>query len=193
MINRKRNIGRQILAAAFFVGCCFVLSCENDQKKIDEITKKVTLVEEAKNIESYLSQQNHVKAKLTAPLMLRYESDTIYVEFPNRLHVDFFDDSAKIETWLDSKYGKYFENLNKVYLRDSVIVINVKGDTLKTPDLWWDQNTKMFYTDKYAEYHRKDKHIFGGKGLEASQDMKMITFKSPTGTIQVNNSGFPQD
>ena len=31
--------------------------------------------------------------------------------FPNTLHVDFYNDSTKIETWLDSKYGKYFEKL----------------------------------------------------------------------------------
>ena len=31
------------------------------------------------------------------------------------------------------RYGKYFENLDKVYLRDSVIVITVKGDTLEKP------------------------------------------------------------
>ena len=69
--------------------------------------------------------------------------------------MDFYDDSTKIESWVDSKHGKYFENLNKVYLWDSVVVINIKGDTLKSPDLWWDQNTKLFYTDKYAQYLKK--------------------------------------
>ncbi len=179
-------------AAALIVCCFFTISCENDPRVIKELTEKKVLVEEGKNIESYLSQQDKVKAKLTAPLMFRYETDTTYVEFPKTLHVDFYDDSAKIETWLDSKYGKYFETLNKVYLRDSVTVINVKGDTLRSPDLWWDQNTKLFYTDKLAEYHRKDKHIFGGKGLEATQDLKSIIFKHPTGTIQVSENGMPK-
>ena len=174
--------------AALTMSCCFLLGCENDPKMIEAWTKKKVMVEEGKNIESYLSQQGLVKAKLTAPLMLRYEADTIYVEFPKSLHADFYNDSTQIETWLDSKYGEYFETLNKVYLRDSVVVINIKGDTLKTPDLWWDQNTKLFYTDKYAEYHRKDKHIYGGKGLEATQDLRTITFKYPTGTVLVSDS-----
>ena len=133
-----------------------------------------------------------MKAKLIAPLMLRYESDTIYVEFPKSLHVDFYDDSTKIESWLDSKHGKYFENLNKVYLWDSVVVINVKGDTLKSSDLWWDMNTKLFYTEKYAEYRTKDKQIYPGKGLEATQDFHRITFKQPTGTVRVSDKDFPK-
>ncbi|HEV8285442.1 MAG TPA: LPS export ABC transporter periplasmic protein LptC [Chitinophagaceae bacterium] len=181
-----------ITAAVFFIGCFFIWGCENNETTIKELTENKVMVEEGKNIESYLSQQSKVKAKLTAPLMLRYQTDTVRVEFPKTLHVDFYDDSTKIETWLDSKHGKYFENLNKVYLWDSVVVINVKGDTLKSSDLWWDQNTKLFYTDKYAEYRTKDKQIFPSKGIEATQDLGHITFKSPTGIVNYSDKYFTQ-
>ena len=174
------------LAAFFFSGC------ENDVKAIDDLTKKVVMKEEATNIISYFSQDGRMKAKLNAPLMLRVAADTVYVEFPKTLHVDFYNDSAKIETWLDSRYGKYFENLNKVYLRDSVVVITVKGDTLRSPDLWWDQNTRLFYTDKYAVYHGIGKQIYGGKGLVATQDLNSVIFNDPTGTIQTSENGFPK-
>ena len=169
-----------------------LFSCENDEKIVTDLTKKVVMKEEAKDIESFLSQDGKMRARLKAPYMLRIFADTLYVEFPNSLHVDFYDQNNQVETFLDSRYGKYYENLNKVYLRDSVVVINIKGDTLKSPDLWWDQNTKMFYTDKYAEYHAKDKNIYGGKGLEATQDLNSITFKYPTGTVQLSETGFPK-
>jgi len=175
-------------------GCFFISSCENDPKVIDELSSKKEMVEVGKTIEAYLSQENKVKAKLTAPLMLRHEStqqaDSLYTEFPNTLHVDFYDDSTKIESWVDSKHGKYFENIDKVYLWDSVVVINVKGDTLKSQDLWWDKKKELFYTDKYAEYLRSDKQIFPGKGLEATQDFKRITFKEPTGIVHVSDTSF---
>src|SRR4029079_4814044 len=169
-------IKKYLYAAALTTGCCFVCSCENDPHQVDELTKNIVMVEEGRGIESYLSQDGLVKAKLKAPLMLRVVADSEYVEFPKTLHVDFYNDSAKIQTWLDCKYGKYFEQKNRVYLRDSVVVINVNGDTLRAPELWWDQNTKLFYTDSVAEYHAKDKHIYGGKGLEATQDMSVVTF-----------------
>jgi LPS export ABC transporter protein LptC len=178
--------------AAFITGCCFVYSCENDVKTIKELSENKVMKEEATDIESYLSQDGKMKAKLKAPLMLRVSADTIYVEFPKTLHVDFYDDSARIETKLDSRYGKYFETFNKVYLRDSVTVITVKGDTLKSPDLWWDQNTKLFYTDKYAVYHGKGNVLYGGKGMVATQDLLSITFNEPTGTMQMSPNGFPK-
>ena len=141
MQNRGRNHINLFLPVLSISCCLFISACENDPKMIDDWSKKKEMVEVGKNIEAYLSQESKVKAKLTAPLMLRHEADTLYTEFPNSLHVDFYDDSTKIESWVDSKHGKYFENLNKVYLWDSVVVINIKGDTLKSPDLWWDQNT----------------------------------------------------
>jgi LPS export ABC transporter protein LptC len=190
-MNNGISIARKYFhTAALFMSCCFVCSCENDPKQVDDLTRAVTEVEEARNIESYLSQEGVMKAKLTAPLMYRIlKKDSPYVEFPKALHVDFYNESAILETWLDSKYGKYFESLDKVYLRDSVIVVNIKGDTLRAPELWWDQKAKLFYTDSVAEYHGVGKHIFGGKGLVATQDMSEVTFKMPTGPVQVSKDG----
>jgi LPS export ABC transporter protein LptC len=135
-------------------------------------------VEEGKKIESYYSEDSKVKAKLTAPLMLRYETDSAYTIFPKSLHVDFYNDSLKVSSKLDALYGKYFQYMNKVYLRDSVVVINIlKGDTLHCDDLWWDQNTKTFYTENAVRVNTKDKSI-PGKGLEAAQDFSWYVIKN---------------
>jgi hypothetical protein len=190
MSNLLTILKKYFYAAAFIMGCCFLYGCENDEGDINVWTGNKAKVDEAIKVESFMSQDGVMKAKLTAPLMLRVESDSTYVEFPNALHVDFYNDSTKqVETWLDCKYGKYFETTSKVYLRDSVIVINVKGDTLRCPDLWWDQNAKLFYTNKYSEYHTKEQHIFGGEGLEAKQDMSDVTFKKPTGEVGISPQG----
>jgi LPS export ABC transporter protein LptC len=185
-----RNFKIIVVLAIVFTTSFFISACKNDERIIEDWSKKKVMVDIGKNIESYLSQEGKVKAKLVSPLMLRYEADTFYTEFPKSLHVDFYDDSANIETRLDSKHGKYFENLNKVYLWDSVVVINVKGDTLKSNDLWWDQNRKLFYTDNYAEYRTKDKQIYPGKGLEATEDFTRIDFKETVGTVEVSDKNF---
>jgi len=179
-------------AAALVMSCCFFISCENTQEEIDKWTNSKVMQEEATHIESYISQEGKMKAKLKAPLMFRVMADTQYVEFPRSLHVDFYDDSTKIETFLDSKYGKYYETLNKVYLKDSVIVITLKGDTLRCHDLWWDQNKEMFYTDSVATYRNPGNDITGGKGMEATQDLKTVKFKVPIGTVNINDSGFAE-
>lgn len=174
--------------AALVTGCFFIYSCENDPKTIDQWTRNEALVEEARDIETYLSQGGRLKAKLTSPYMIRYQKDTVYVEFPRELHVDFFDSAAQKESHLDAKYGKYYEYLNKVYLRDSVIVFNIYGDTLQTPELWWDQNLQKFYTDKQVRI-RKGGHMIYGVGMDARQDLSDIHITRITNsTIQVPDS-----
>jgi LPS export ABC transporter protein LptC len=195
----------QTLSKAKWKGCTLVLSirylpllillffssCENDPKEIENWTKKTELREEAKTIESYLSQSGVMKAKLTAPLMYRYQRDTVFTEFPNTLHVDFYDDSVRIQSWLTAQYGIYYDNMNKVFLRDSVMVINKDGDTLRTPELWWDQNSQKFYTDKPARLDGKDKHLTGTQGLEATQDLRSIQFKFPIGPFNIKEGNMP--
>ena len=146
------------------------------------------MVEEATNVQSIFSQGGRMRSKLTAPLMLRYTEDTVVVEFPKSLRMVFYDSLNKEQSRMDARYGKYYESLNKAYLRDSVVVANATGDTLWTPDLWWDQNTQRFYTDKPVRIFRKGDRIYGGKGLEANQDLTDIIIRQPTGTVIVPDS-----
>lgn len=182
MISHFNN-KTKILQAAILSSCLFVLSCENDEGVLNTWTKKVVMVDEVRNVQTIFSQEGTLKAKLAAPLMLRYQADTIYIEFPKTLHVDFFDSTGKKESQLDAHYGKYFESINKVFLKDSVVVSNIKGDTLKCPELWWDQNTRKFYTDSVVRLKTIDKTIYGGKGMQADQDLSRVSIFQPTGIV----------
>jgi LPS export ABC transporter protein LptC len=174
--------------AAFLGSCLFVLGCENSQSSLNEWREKRKMVEEATNVQSLFSQGGRMRSKLTAPLMLRYSEDTVVVEFPKSLRMVFFDSLNKEQSRMDARYGKYYESLNKAYLRDSVVVANATGDTLWTPDLWWDQNAQKFYTDKPVRIFRRGDRIYGGKGFEANQDLTDIIIRQPTGTVIVPDS-----
>ena len=188
MINR--SLQQYIRIAAFFAGCFFVFSCENDINKVRDLNKKSVGIEEGKQIESYLSQNGKVKAKLFSPLMLRYMLDTPKVVFPKTLKVDFYSDSTKIESRLFAKYGQYLENDNKVFLRDSVVVFNINGDTLFCQELYWDQVKAIFYTDKNVIIHKPDQKVYGN-GLIADQSFKWFTIKHPHNSfMKIADSSF---
>ena len=173
----------KFLQAAILCSCLFVLGCENDEREINKWNTKKIMVDEVRKVQTIFSQGGALKAVLVAPIMLRYQTDTIALEFPKSLHVDFYDSTGKKESELDALYGKYFESLNKVFLRDSVVVSNIKGDTLKCPELWWDQNTRKFYTDSIVRLRTVDKTIYGGKGMQADQDLNNVSIFQPTGVI----------
>ena len=184
MINEMKILLRYLMVpAALLISCLFVSSCENDIKEVNDLLSKQTGIEEAVDVTSFMSQQGKVKAKLRSPYMLRYQADSPYVEFPRTLHVDFYDDSTKVESTVDALYARYREFESKVLLKDSVVVINIqKGDTLKTNELWWDQTTEEFFTDKPVRIYQSDKTIFG-QGLRAKQDFSSYDIFNITGIV----------
>src|ERR1700691_5402063 len=141
----KKKINYQSAVLFLLSALTFLcVACENNMKNIPALRKKKVGVETGKDIESYYSVGAKVKAKLTAPYMVRYLTDSPYVEFPKTMHVDFYNDTLRIQTKMDAKYGKYYQYANKVYLRDSVVVKNsISGDTLKTSELWWDERKQV--------------------------------------------------
>jgi LPS export ABC transporter protein LptC len=172
-------IYKKLPITTVLIACVFVFACENDVNVVRELGKKKPGIEEGKDIESYLSTNGKMRAHLTAPLLLRYQGDSgRKAEFPNSLHVDFYNDSAKVESQLRARYGRYMENENKVYLRDSVVVFNIKGDTLFCEDLYWDQDLQKFYSDKKVTLSRNYRRtlITGIHGMTATQDLSSVSF-----------------
>jgi LPS export ABC transporter protein LptC len=175
------------------LGCTFIFSCENSLKDLNQFTEKRIGVEEAKQVNIIYSLGDITKAKLTAPYMLRHEEAMPYIEFTKTIHADFYDDSLRIESKLDAHYARYMETESKVYLRDSVVVFNTKGDTLYCDELYWDRSKtgKEFYTDKPVRI-RTPSQVIDGDGLDAPQDFKSWHIINGRGTVRVSSSEFPQ-
>lgn len=149
--------------------------------------KKKLEMEEAINVSTYMSQAGNMKAHLTSPLMYIYHADTPYIEFPIGLHVDFYKDSSLVESIIDAKYSRYFSNQGKILLQDSVVVHNLlTGDSLKTNEMWWDQNQHLFYGSKHVVMYMKGMQNTQGIGWTCKQDFSQYTIDSnTTGTMQI--------
>jgi LPS export ABC transporter protein LptC len=169
-------------------------SCETDEQEVKNVNSKKLGVEEGKNIDVIYTIGGKAKAKLSSPLMYRVKDTSSYVEFPKKIHVDFFTDTGKIESTLDAFYAKYFENESKVFLKDSVRFIGLaNGDTLYSSELYWDMHRPIyqFYTDKKVQIRTKT-HIIDGVGLETNQDFTDKIIKNITNSyIKVPAAEFP--
>lgn len=190
-LNKKATM---LYPAAFLFLFTFIISCGNSDKELNDYSSKSLGVEEIINADINYTLGGKAKAKLLSPLMLRVQDASPYVEFPKKLHVDFFNETGAVDSRMDALYGKYFEQESKVFLRDSVKVINVLGDTLYCDELWWDRSRKgnEFYTDKPVRIRRK-LQIIDGIGMDASQDFKAWHIINPVGIINVPNSQFPSN
>ena len=186
------NHGTYKIFTALLLGCFFLSACENDEAEIKKLYSKKLGQEEAKNIKLTFTTGGRTKAILTSPLMLRVQDTVAYVEFPKTLAVDFYNEEGINDSKLTAHYARYKENQDIVFLKDSVKVVNIKGETLYCDELYWERNRTgaEFYTDKPVRI-RTLTHIIDGVGMEASQDFKTYHIKKPTGEIKILSSQFP--
>ena len=179
------------IAVACLSSCFFMTSCENDVDAVKALGARAGGIDVGKDVAIYISNDGKLGAKLTAPLMNRYLVDSSkMIEFPISIHVDFYKDSNQIESQLSAKYAKYKEAENIVFLKEDVIIFNTLGDTLWCKEMYWDQNTGKFYTEKdvVVKQHNPLAKIYG-KGLEANQNLTDIRIFKP----QSNSYAILQD
>ena len=179
------------IAVACLSSCFFMTSCENDVDAVKALGTRVIGIDVGKDVAIYISNDGKLGAKLTSPLMNRYlEDSSKMIEFPLSIHVDFYKDSNQVESQLSAKYAKYKETENIVFLKEDVIIFNTLGDTLWCKEMYWDQNTGKFYTEKdvVVKQHNPLAKIYG-KGLEANQNLTDIRIFKP----QSNSYAIIQD
>jgi LPS export ABC transporter protein LptC len=180
------------ILAALVIGCLFLYSCENNLPA-GPVNPKELGKDVARNVAIRYSLGARKKAVLTSPLMYRVQDTVSYIEFPNKLHVDFYNEKGdSIESRLDANYAKYKDAQGVVFLKDSIRVINVKGDTLYCHELFWDRSKTghEFYTDKPVRIRQK-MQVIDGIGMDARQDFKEWNIVHPVGFIKAPNSNFP--
>ncbi|MEO6406443.1 MAG: LPS export ABC transporter periplasmic protein LptC [Ferruginibacter sp.] len=178
--------------AALIIGCFFLPSCTNKQQDIDKLYKKKLGVEEAINVKVNFTTGGRPKAVLTSPLMLRVQDSVPYLEFPKTLKVLFYNEAGIQESILTGMYAKYKERDEIVYIRDSVQIRNINGDTLYCEELYWNRNRtgKEFYTDKPVRIRTRTQTL-NGIGMEARQDFKDWKIIHPLGVIKVAGGPIP--
>lgn len=106
--------------------------------------------------------------------------------FPKTLYVIFYDDSTgKPNSFVFAKYGVYYQTLNRIELRDSVIATNIAGDTLRTNELWWDQNRQLIYGSLPALLIRTHPYdvTLGQGGFSGKQDFSQFVFNDVNHSI----------
>lgn len=168
---------RKIFGA--FVVLSLLVACENDINQVRALDTKKPNLERAKDLVGYMSDGGHIKGELHAPVMTRSYTDSGVTEFPKSLKVFLYDDSAKVDTKIFAKYGRYVTTTNRIFLRDSVVISTRNKDTIRTSELYCDQITHRIYTAKPTWIHRhlpEEEYIYAKGGMTAnSQDLVNYT------------------
>lgn len=163
-----------------------MMACENDEQKVNAFFQKKIGRRSGRFYRKLYQSVRQNESKIDCTGFLRYQDTSNRIELPKTLHVDFYDSLKNIESRMDAMQAYYYESKNIVYLKDSIRVYNIKGDTLFCRELTWDQNLEKFFTEKYVRIHTPDM-IMHGEGLSAPQDFKTFEiYKITNSEIRIN-------
>lgn len=164
----------------YFFTVLLFFSCSNDMQEVNALVEKKELnIEIAKNVEIFYSDSSIVRMKIIAPTMHRHLSKSeAKEEWPDGIHVDFYNVNKKITAWLDAKYAVRIDKENRIIVRDSVVLHNLDGDVLRSPELQWDQRKELLTTEHFVQIIQKAKQdTIYGYGFETDKDFNKFRIK----------------
>jgi LPS export ABC transporter protein LptC len=138
-------------------------------------------VESVSGVQLTYSDSGILKARLKTPRMDRYTGETDFLEMPEGLHVDFYS-GGRIASWMDAGYAIKYEDEDVFEARDSVVVINERGDRLDTDKLLWNRREKTIFTDKHVTI-TTETEILMGEGMEADEAFDHWKILNPSGSF----------
>lgn len=169
-----------------------LLSCSNKTKDIKDLMSKSALQEDkAYGVTIIYSESAKIKARLFANEFIHNEAaKPPYYDAKKGLRMEFYNDSTMVESTLTARYARYYEQEGNILIRDSIIVVNKKGEELRTEELVYNQKLKKFYTEKQVRITTPTQVLYGD-GLEANEDFSWYEIKNIKGMFAVDKSSVP--
>ncbi|NEW83029.1 MAG: LPS export ABC transporter periplasmic protein LptC [Mariniphaga sp.] len=168
-----------------------ILSCSTkvaSDLPTDLISVKKPPSVEATDFQTFLTDSGVVRYFLKTPKLLIYDQEKEpYKEFPEGFHLQQFDGNKKIISELSANYGKNFEIEDKWLATGNVVLVNNKGDTLRSEELIYLIKEEKIYTDKFVSIKKGNDVIDGSGGFESDTQMTRWTFKKTRGQIYVED------
>lgn len=171
-----------VSAILIFVGCA---NPTPEPTIKDPETEPTQIIHDHRIIQSENGRQNY---RFETPLLKRYqEASRPFLECPEGVKIETFDDSLRVESDLVADYAHFDETDEKWSARGNVIAHNYKGEnvrTLYTERLFWDQKNKRIYSDTTTKViDGGSVHI--GRNFEADENFEEWHFRNTRGQMEV--------
>ena len=156
-------------AAVAFV----VYSCKAELAEAEALVLAETPVQTVDDMFIVQTENGKIQMRSTAPLMERYERDTLSYElFPKGFFVFGYDENGSLETEIvadNAKHLKYKDGRESWEAYGNVVVKNLmKQEVMETDTLYWDQKNEKIYTHCYVRMYSPD-GFMQGYGMESDQ------------------------
>jgi LPS export ABC transporter protein LptC len=171
-----------------------LMSCMKKEFDLDTLrAPRDYSTEEATDVDVTYSDSAIVRVRIKGPLLRRYVYRfRVEEEFPEGVHVTFFDGNGHATAWLSAKYAIRKPQDHQTIVRDSVVLINTHGEKIEGLELIWDENEELITTDKFVKITRPDEIIYS-RGFRSNQDFTKYTLYAVEGEMLFKELGLEEE
>jgi len=161
-----------------------LFSCSNNTQEVrDFLASKNLPTGIAKNAIHVLKDSGRITSKLITPLLHDFSNrkQHPYDEFPMGVKIINFE--GKDSVTITGNYAISYSKTSVSEISGNVIVLNhTEQSKLETEQLFWDQNTKYFFSEKAFTLSTVKDTVYG-IGFECKEDLSMHLAKKTVGNL----------
>ncbi|MEE9407121.1 MAG: LPS export ABC transporter periplasmic protein LptC [Polaribacter sp.] len=164
-----------------------LFSCSNNTQQVrDFLASKNLPIGTAKNAHHVYKDSGRITSKLITPLRLDFSNRKKhpYSEFPKGIKIVNFDKNGLDSVTISGDYSLSYDKTKVAEIRGNVVVLNhTEQSKLVTEQLFWDQNTKYFFSEKAFTLTTQKDTIYG-IGFESKEDLSKHLARKTTGKLE---------
>jgi len=178
---------QQILQKSIAVGTLTVVlfSCSNNTQEVrDFLVSKNLPIGIAKDAFHVYKDSGRITSKLITPLLHDFSNrkQHPYNEFPKGIKIVNFE--GKDSVTITGNYALTYSKTAVSEIKGNVVVLNhTEKSRLETEQLFWDQKTKYFFSEKAFVLNTLKDTIYG-VGFECKEDLSKHLAKKTIGKLE---------
>ena len=174
---------------AILYGIAMLFSCTNNTQKVrDFLADKNLPVGTAKDAYHVYKDSGRITSKLITAVMLDFSNRTAhpYSEFPDGIKIVNFEKNGMDSITITGDYALSYSKTSISEITGNVVVVNhTEKSRLETEQLFWDEKTKYFVSEKAFKLTKESDTIFG-IGFESKDDLSKHLAKKTTGKLETS-------
>jgi LPS export ABC transporter protein LptC len=182
--NYKQIVTKSIVVIYF---TAMLFSCANSTEEVRNFLEEKNLpIGKAKDAYHVYKDSGKITSKLITPLLLDFSNrkNHPYNKFPKGIKIINFDNNGKDSVTIIGDFAVSYTSTDVSEIRGNVVVINhTDTSRLETEQLFWDQKTKYFVSEKAFTMYKENDTITG-IGFESKEDLSKHLSKKITGKIE---------
>ncbi|PWG04135.1 LPS export ABC transporter periplasmic protein LptC [Polaribacter aquimarinus] len=166
-----------------------LFSCINNANEVrDFLATKNLPIGKATNALHVYKDSGRITSKLITPLLYDFSNrkEHPYNEFPKGIKLVNYERNQKDSVTIVGDYALSYSKTSVSEIKGNVVVINhSEKSKLETTQLFWDQKTKYFFSEKAFTLTTQKDTIFG-VGFECKEDLTKHLAKKTIGRLEAS-------